>query len=42
MGRACSTHDSRSMHTEILWESKKERDHDKDLDVGGIIILDRS
>jgi hypothetical protein len=40
MGRACRTHGGRSgMHIEFWWESQKEREHRKDLDVGGRIIL---
>jgi hypothetical protein len=30
----------RGMHIGFWWESRKERDHYKDLDVGGRIILE--
>jgi hypothetical protein len=36
MGGACSTSGG------FWWESRKERDHLEDLDVGGRIILDGS
>jgi hypothetical protein len=31
--------EGRGMHTGILWESQKGRDHEEDQDVGGLIIL---
>jgi hypothetical protein len=37
MGRACSKHGGRGMHIGFGRESKKERDHCQDLDVGGKI-----
>jgi hypothetical protein len=42
MGRACSTKVGRGMRVGFLWESKKERDHKENLDVGGRIILNGS
>jgi hypothetical protein len=29
----------RGMHIEFWWENQKERDHEEDQDVGGLIIL---
>jgi hypothetical protein len=34
MGKVCSTD-----HVGFCWESQKERDHYKDLDIGGWTIL---
>jgi hypothetical protein len=38
MGGACGTHGREGMHTGFWWETQKEIDHYKDLDVGGRIM----
>jgi hypothetical protein len=40
MGRACSTNGERGVHIGFWWESRKERNHYEDLDVGGSIIVE--
>jgi hypothetical protein len=30
----------RGMHIEFWWESRKERDHYEDIDVGGMVWID--
>jgi hypothetical protein len=40
MGTACGMHGKeRGMLTWYWWETHKERDHNEDLDIGGIIML---
>jgi hypothetical protein len=39
MGGACLTNEKRKIHTEILFETLKGRNHSGDLDVNGRIIL---
>jgi hypothetical protein len=41
MGRACKTNGGRrGMYIRFWWESREERDHWEDLDIGGRIILE--
>jgi hypothetical protein len=40
MGRACSTHEEKRNTHRILTGKPEEKDHWKDLDVGGKIILE--
>jgi hypothetical protein len=37
--RACSVHGKREMHIGFSWESKKKRDHQQDLVIGGKTTL---
>jgi hypothetical protein len=39
MGRACSTNGDKLKFIGFLWESQKERDYYKDLDLGRWMIL---